>query len=148
MSQNSSIDDEKFKISLENLKRTYGPNSFLSKEWLEKEWNQFNAVHPQTSELINETQIGDSGMKKKEKLSEIQSDLGDCKRCKLCKTRTNIVFGEGNSKAKLLFVGEGPGEKEDLSGRPFVGRAGQLLDKIIEAIEMKREDVFIANVVK
>ena len=82
------------------------------------------------------------------KLSEIQKELFDCQLCKLSKTRTNIVFGEGDSKAKLIFVGEAPGESEDLSGRPFVGRAGKLLDKIIEEMGLKREDVFIANVVK
>ena len=60
--------------------------------------------------------------------------LGDCKRCKLCSTRTNIVFGAGDAKARLVFVGEGPGADEDLEGLPFVGRAGQLLTKIIEAI--------------
>ena len=81
-------------------------------------------------------------------LEAIREDIGDCRRCKLCEHRTNIVFGEGNPQAKLVFVGEGPGADEDATGRPFVGRAGQLLDKIIEAIGMKREDVYIANIVK
>jgi uracil-DNA glycosylase family 4 len=83
-----------------------------------------------------------------ETLEDIRRDLGDCKRCKLWSTRTKIVFGEGNAKADLMFVGEGPGADEDASGRPFVGRAGQLLTKMIEAIGMKRGDVYIANVVK
>jgi uracil-DNA glycosylase len=81
-------------------------------------------------------------------LHAIREDIGDCRRCKLCEHRTNIVFGEGSSQAKLVFVGEGPGADEDATGRPFVGRAGQLLDKIIEAIGMKREEVYIANIVK
>lgn len=81
-------------------------------------------------------------------LDKIRTDLGDCQRCKLWKTRTNIVFGEGNSKAELMFVGEAPGADEDASGRPFVGRAGQLLTKMIEAIQFSREDVFIANILK
>lgn len=81
-------------------------------------------------------------------LDNIKSDLTNCKRCKLCSDRKTIVLGEGNPKAQLMFVGEGPGEQEDLQGRPFVGRAGQLLDKMIEAMGMKRSDVFIANVVK
>jgi uracil-DNA glycosylase family 4 len=81
-------------------------------------------------------------------LDEIRLDIGDCVRCKLHVARTNIVFGEGNPQAKLVFVGEGPGADEDASGRPFVGRAGQLLNKIIEAIGLKREDVYICNVVK
>ncbi|MGH9834474.1 MAG: uracil-DNA glycosylase [Blastocatellia bacterium] len=83
-----------------------------------------------------------------ETLEDIRRDLGDCQRCKLWSTRTNIVFGEGNPKAELMFIGEGPGADEDASGRPFVGRAGQLLTKMIEAIDLKREDVYIANVVK
>lgn len=83
-----------------------------------------------------------------ETLDDIRRDLGDCRRCKLCPTRRNIVFGEGNPKAGLMFVGEGPGADEDASGRPFVGRAGQLLTKMIEAMGYKREDVYIANTVK
>ena len=81
-------------------------------------------------------------------LEAIRADIGDCTRCKLHEHRTRIVFGEGNPQAELMFVGEGPGADEDLTGRPFVGRAGQLLDKIIAAIGKKREDVYIANVVK
>jgi len=81
-------------------------------------------------------------------LEDIRADIGDCTRCKLHQHRTNIVFGEGSPKADLVFVGEGPGADEDATGRPFVGRAGQLLNKIIEAIGMKREECYIANVVK
>lgn len=83
-----------------------------------------------------------------ETLEAIRADIGDCTRCKLSETRRNIVFGEGAANARLMFVGEGPGADEDASGRPFVGAAGQLLDKIIAAIGLKREDVYIANVVK
>ena len=83
-----------------------------------------------------------------ETLEDIRRDLGDCRRCKLWSTRTNIVFGEGNPNAELMFVGEAPGADEDASGRPFVGRAGQLLTKMIEAIDLKREDVYIANTLK
>lgn len=83
-----------------------------------------------------------------ETLEDIRRDLGECQRCKLWRTRTKIVFGEGNEKAELMFVGEAPGADEDATGRPFVGRAGQLLTKMIEAIGLKREDVYIANVIK
>ena len=78
----------------------------------------------------------------------IRSDLGECTRCGLCRDRTNIVFGVGDPKARLVFVGEGPGADEDLKGEPFVGRAGQLLTRIIESMGMARKDVYIANVVK
>ena len=71
-----------------------------------------------------------------------------CKCCQLCLTRTNTVFGEGNPNAELMFIGEGPGRDEDLQGRPFVGKAGKLLDKMIEAMRLHRSDVYIANVVK
>jgi uracil-DNA glycosylase len=83
-------------------------------------------------------------------LDEIRTDIGpDCTRCKLHKLgRKQIVFGVGNPKAELMFVGEAPGRDEDEQGEPFVGRAGQLLTKIIEAINLKREDVYIANVIK
>ena len=83
-----------------------------------------------------------------ETLEDIRAEMGDCQRCKLGRTRTNLVFGEGNAKAELMFVGEAPGADEDATGRPFVGRAGQLLTKMIEAIGLKREDVYIANVLK
>jgi uracil-DNA glycosylase family 4 len=81
-------------------------------------------------------------------LPEIRSAIGDCTRCKLCKGRTNIVFGVGDPRAKLMFVGEGPGRDEDEQGEPFVGAAGQLLNKMIEAMGLARSDVYIANVVK
>ena len=71
-----------------------------------------------------------------------------CNKCKLANTRTNVVLGEGNRQAKLMFVGEGPGADEDTTGRPFVGKAGQLLTKAICAIGLQREDVYIANIVK
>lgn len=83
-----------------------------------------------------------------ESLADIRRDLGDCRRCKLHATRIQIVFGEGSPSARLMFVGEGPGADEDRLGRPFVGAAGQLLDKMIEAMGLKRDDVYIANVVK
>jgi DNA polymerase len=83
-----------------------------------------------------------------ESLKDIRTDLGECVRCGLSESRTRIVFGQGHPKAKLMFVGEGPGQDEDLVGEPFVGAAGQLLTRIIEAIKLRREDVYIANVVK
>jgi uracil-DNA glycosylase len=84
-----------------------------------------------------------------EALAAVRADIGDCTRCKLHTLgRTKIVFGVGNPNADLMFVGEAPGADEDIQGIPFVGRAGQLLTKIIEAIELKRDDVYIANVIK
>ncbi|MDO9462462.1 MAG: uracil-DNA glycosylase, partial [Deltaproteobacteria bacterium] len=81
-------------------------------------------------------------------LADVRRELGDCRRCKLHKTRTNIVFGAGNERAKLVFVGEGPGLDEDIQGEPFVGAAGQLLTRIIQAINLRREDVYICNIIK
>src|SRR5581483_9859673 len=77
-----------------------------------------------------------------------EKEVSVCTRCRLCETRTKTVFGEGDAGAKIFFIGEGPGENEDLSGRPFVGKAGQLLDKMIAGMGLKREQVYIANIVK
>ena len=85
---------------------------------------------------------------KNEPLNKIREELGDCQRCPLAKTRTNLVFGAGNPDAQLMFVGEAPGRDEDREGIPFVGRAGQLLTKIIQAINMTRDQVYIANILK
>jgi DNA polymerase len=81
-----------------------------------------------------------------ETLQDIWLDIGDCTRCGLCAERTQVVNTHGNAKARLMFVGEAPGADEDAQGKPFVGRAGQLLTKMIEAMGMKREDVIIGNV--
>ena len=81
-------------------------------------------------------------------LDEIRRELGDCKRCKLHRTRRTIVFGEGSGKAKLMLIGEGPGFDEDLQGRPFVGKAGQLLTRILHSIHLQREEVYITNIIK
>ena len=83
-----------------------------------------------------------------EGLAEIRIDLGDCTRCGLSRSRTHIVFGTGNATAELMFVGEGPGSEEDRQGEPFVGTAGQLLTKIINAIQLSRSQVYICNVIK
>ncbi len=83
-----------------------------------------------------------------EDLEAIRADLGDCRRCRLHKGRSRLVFGEGNPHARLVFVGEGPGYEEDRSGRPFVGPAGRLLDKIIAAMKLERSQVYICNIVK
>lgn len=81
-------------------------------------------------------------------LRAIREDIGDCTRCKLSQGRTNIVFGVGDPHARIMFVGEGPGADEDAQGEPFVGRAGQLLNNMINAMGIRREDVYIGNVVK
>lgn len=80
--------------------------------------------------------------------AELNEELSGCQKCRLCDTRTNIVMGEGNPNADIMFIGEGPGRDEDLQGRPFVGASGQLLDRMIHAIGMERTEVYIANVVK
>jgi uracil-DNA glycosylase family 4 len=81
-------------------------------------------------------------------LERIREDIGECTRCKLCRSRTRIVFGDGDPHAELVFVGEGPGQAEDMQGRPFVGRAGKLLDRLIVETGLERRSVYIANVVK
>ncbi len=83
-----------------------------------------------------------------ETLEQIRADLGDCRRCKLAPTRKTIVFGEGSPHAQLMFIGEGPGADEDEQGLPFVGRAGKLLNRMMETVGLKRAEVYICNVVK
>jgi uracil-DNA glycosylase len=99
-------------------------------------------IAPSTPELFSLPKILDHT------LLDIRDDIGDCIRCKLHKGRTKIVFGDGHPQAKLLFIGEGPGRDEDLQGLPFVGRAGKLLTQMIEAMGLRRGDVYICNVVK
>jgi uracil-DNA glycosylase len=94
------------------------------------------------------TSMFDNVPSSRETLEEIRADLGDCRRCKLFSGRKNIVFGSGNPNADLMFVGEAPGADEDEQGMPFVGRAGQLLTKIIEAMGLRRDEVYICNILK
>ena len=109
---------------------------------------------PMTAPVI--TVIAPSGPSLFDAVSQVQNDtlpkireeIGDCTRCKLHKGRNQIVFGDGNPTARLVFVGEGPGADEDLQGLPFVGRAGKLLTQMIEAMGLQRKDVYICNVVK
>ncbi len=81
-------------------------------------------------------------------LEEIRAEMGDCRRCKLYKGRTNLVFGEGPEHANLMFIGEAPGADEDQQGRPFVGAAGQLLNNLLNKLGLSREEVYIANILK
>ncbi len=85
---------------------------------------------------------------KQASLVAVRTELGDCHRCRLHAGRRHIVFGTGNPKAELVFVGEAPGEEEDLQGQPFVGKAGQLLTRMIQAMGLTREEVYIANIIK
>ena len=79
---------------------------------------------------------------------QLQEDIHACHKCRLCETRNNVVPGEGNTHARLMFIGEGPGRDEDLQGRPFVGRSGELLTRMIHAIGLERDEVYICNIVK
>jgi uracil-DNA glycosylase len=96
----------------------------------------------------NAAQLAEILQDKPAALRVIRETIGDCTRCKLCRERTNIVFGVGDPQARIFFVGEGPGADEDEQGEPFVGRAGQLLNNMIQAMGIRREDVYIGNVVK
>jgi DNA polymerase len=87
-------------------------------------------------------------MKKDSLLKEIKKSIKHCEKCRLCKTATNAVPGEGNPNSEIVFIGEAPGETEDLTGRPFVGRAGRLLETLLGKIGCKREDVWIGNIIK
>lgn len=106
-----------------------------------------NPAKPAPGNLFGPTV--DSSVSESKSLDELRAAIGDCRRCKLASGRTNLVFGVGNPRANVMFVGEGPGRDEDLQGIPFVGRAGQLLTDIItKGMKLRREEVYIANVVK
>lgn len=88
-------------------------------------------------------------MMKLDDLDYIKLKINSCEQCELCRTRKNVVFGAGNSKAKIMFIGEAPGESEDMEGQPFVGKSGKMLDKMLEEIDLYREkNIYITNVVK
>ena len=113
------------------------------------EWDQVTVAQPMDLFGGGPAEAAPSTGKPGESLDDVRRDLGDCTRCKLHRAgRRQIVYGVGNPHAELMFVGEAPGRDEDVQGIPFVGRAGQLLTKIIEAINLKRDDVYIANVIK
>ncbi len=97
---------------------------------------------------LEKSRLADSLTANAISLEDVRMQLGDCRRCPLGIRRTNLVFGEGNYQADLVFVGEAPGADEDREGRPFVGRAGQLLTKIIDAMGLTRQDVYICNILK
>ena len=113
-------------------------------EWRARVSTETTEGMPEAAEAQTAPIASESGAE----LIAIRADLGDCTRCKLHKGRTQIVYGVGNPNAQLMFVGEAPGADEDAQGEPFVGRAGQLLTKIIESIGLQRSDVYIANVIK
>lgn len=119
------------------LKRAI-PAVFFKKENLARQ----NHLSPPNMTVV------ESANPSKQTIEDIREALGDCRRCSLCDTRTNLVFGEGNVHAGLVFVGEAPGADEDVQGRPFVGKAGQLLTRIIIAMGLQRQDVYICNILK
>jgi DNA polymerase len=123
-----------------NSVASFGVNQvFVLPEWLralrESDETETEGIAMSTGDILEE-------------LGSLQERIGDCRACRLCQERNSIVFGEGNPRAGILFVGEGPGANEDKQGVPFVGRAGQLLDRILAAIDLDRTSVYITNIVK
>jgi uracil-DNA glycosylase family 4 len=111
-----------------------------------KDWPTRTREH-ESAEPVASDDILDY-VKTEQALIAIREDIGECTRCRLHLSRTTIVYGDGSPQARLVFVGEGPGFEEDRQGRPFVGRAGKLLDKMIQALGLRRDEVYIGNVVK
>lgn len=112
----------------------YSPEASFSGGTIQESSPSYGPSNKSQSEILN--------------MEAIRGELGDCQRCKLHRTRRSIVFGEGNIHARLMLIGEGPGNDEDVQGRPFVGKAGQLLTKILQSIGVDREEVYIANIIK
>lgn len=112
-------------------------------------WPAEPTAETPTAEITDEyATAGNAGASLPQDWPGLQQVVANCCNCPLGRSRTNVVFGEGNIKARLMFVGEGPGAEEDATGRPFVGPAGQLLDKMIAAMHLSRDEVYIANIVK
>ena len=125
-------------IQFEKDTRGHYPDMYLSGDVKHYDSSEFEIMH----------QIDESTYVSTMTLDDVRNDLGDCRRCDLYQGRKNIIFGEGNHKAQLVFVGEAPGQQEDIQGKPFVGRAGQLLTRIIDAMGLTRKDVYICNILK
>jgi len=117
----------------------------VSKPVPEKSRSEPDKVYP----VGESRRLQPAGLSNRAKLlDELRKKILQCKGCGLCKTRHNVVFGEGNPESKILFIGEAPGRDEDLQGRPFIGRAGKVLDRVIQSVGLKREDLYIANILK
>ena len=149
--------EEKYSQLLQDTKRfliqqgeTYG-NVFYTEPIQEIKKINYEGSMPKVklvSEPKQESSLFAEKWQQNTTLDGLNNDICSCLKCPLGKTRTKFVFGVGNQKAKLMFIGEAPGADEDAQGEPFVGRAGQLLNKILEAIQLKREDVYICNILK
>jgi len=122
--------------------------SIKRRVWLEKSFGVKGVYRDRNTPADSPAGVADDRAARQALLDEIAAEVATCHRCPLYEEATNPVFGVGNPCAELMFIGEGPGAEEDLRGEPFVGRAGQLLTKIIRAMGMQRSDVYIANVVK
>jgi DNA polymerase len=137
---------ETIKPSAELVARPVPPISTTSPKSLFAPRTVAPMTSPSSQTLFGDTSVTASMPQSNETLEEIWRDIGECTRCELCSGRTQVVNTHGNHQARLMFVGEAPGADEDAQGKPFVGRAGQLLTKMIEAMGMKRDDVIIGNV--
>ena len=162
----ATVNQENFAQQLkEHFERTYGRNTFVSEAWLKREVLRLSGTPLLgAAPVANAQSISDAvavpatapdktallvqALASAQTLEQVYTELEDCRRCRLSQTRKNIVFGEGNAQARLMFVGESPGEQEDIQGRPFVGKAGLLFDKIVEAMGFSRDEIFVLNAVK
>ena len=133
-----------------NKKKEFRKLITLTKKYLkqEKERGVELIKKPKHTATAVKSAVKNAPADKKQQLEQLSLEASHCTKCNLSKTRIKVVFGQGNPSARLMFIGEGPGYDEDRQGMPFVGRAGQLLTSIINAMHLKREDVYIANIVK
>ena len=115
---------------------------------MKQEKKENNMIENNINTNIEANIVNDSNLSKQERLEKLKGSFAECNKCGLASTRTNIVFGDGNADTRLMFIGEGPGPDEDAQGLPFVGRSGQLLTKMINAMGLSRQQVYIANIVK
>lgn len=132
--------------------RAFGLESVRKVESVEPAEPQIAAAPEVLTEFAQPAATNEAPLSREEKIALLTQmdarEVKPCVRCRLCESRRNTVFGEGDADARIFFIGEGPGENEDIQGRPFVGRAGELLNKMIAGMGLRREQVFIANIVK
>ena len=141
----NTIAPEDFATAVDEVKRTLKCLSDLGCQGVDCSKESLDRLSAWGKPRVRKTPVSAPAL---QGLDRIRADLGDCGRCALSGRRTHLVFGEGNAHARLMFIGEAPGYDEDMQGRPFVGASGQLLAKMIEAMGLTREQVYITNIVK
>ncbi|MBI5211939.1 MAG: uracil-DNA glycosylase [Nitrospirae bacterium] len=145
---------ERLPLEIESSQFMHAPQNVIARSGATRQSNSLEIASPMARNDSAVKDFPDTSLDKTAAFNSLREEIGDCRRCKLSNGRTNIVFGEGNADASIMFIGEAPGKDEDIQARPFVGEAGQILTSLItnmgkaSGLNFTREDVYIANIVK